>query len=311
MAMQQRAGLVLTEHVVTALRFIHNYRYLTVNQIAQVVSLKPKSVSEMLLRLERQKLLSHFGNVGMRGYGKTPKVYYLTKGGHSVLAAETNAEGEEIAPYKPINVSSRWSPLMFHRIATLDVMMAIERGIAELPTYRLPATLIEYRRERIDERWVAETTDFVALPPTPENRIIPDAGFVIENVETSAKALFLIEVDLGTETHVSKVAEHVRQSFRYKIEQYDRYLKNGRFQGRYQQWGKFRNFTALIITNSEKRLQNMRIMLSDLPKQLHQYYRFSTVEDVCVNFFHSNWRGRRHDDQTAYALIKKGDTHES
>ena len=309
--MPKRAGAVLTPSAVMALRFIQNYRYLTVNQVAQVASLRPKSASELLLRLERQKLLSHFGNVGMRGYGKTPKVYYLTRGGHGALAAEMLAEGEEIAPYQPVNVSRRWSPLMFHRIATLDVIMALERGIAELPKYHLLTTLIEYRRQKVDGRWVAETTDFIAAPETADSRIIPDAGFVLENSETGARALFLIEVDLGTETQVSKVDEHVRQSFRYKIEQYDRYLRSGRFQARYRSWGVFQNFTALIITNSEQRLQNMRQKLADLPQQLHQYYRFSTLEEVCVNFFHANWRGRPCDDRKAYALIKQGEIHES
>ena len=103
-----------------ALAFIQEYRYLTVNQVAEITGLKPKSSSEMLLRLERQKLLSFFGNVGQRGYGKTPKVYYLTKRGYGVLADEFDARGLILEPYRPINVSSRWSQHMYHRIATID-----------------------------------------------------------------------------------------------------------------------------------------------------------------------------------------------
>ncbi len=309
--MASTADILLTEQTLIALRFIHEYRYLTVNQVAQVTGLRPKSASEMLLRLERQKLLSHFGNVGVRGYGKTPKVYYLTKRGHALLAEESEFAGEPVSPYKPINVSSRWSPQMYHRIATLDVMMALERGIMERPAYSLPATLIEYRRHKDGNNWIGETTDFVAEPLSSENRIVPDAGFVLENATTGARALFLIEVDLGTETQSSAVAEHVRSSFKHKIEQYDRYLAGGRYRDRYKAWGEFRYFTVLIITNSDGRLRNMRRVLSELPDRLHQYYRLSTLDRVCGNLFHSEWCGRNENDHNTYRLIQEGQNHES
>jgi len=118
--MAPKANIVMTDHAVKALAFIQEYRYLTVNQVAEITGLKPKSSSEMLLRLERQKLLPFFGNVGQRGYGKTPKVYYLTKRGYGVLADEFDARGLILEPYRPINVSSRWSQHMYHRIATID-----------------------------------------------------------------------------------------------------------------------------------------------------------------------------------------------
>lgn len=302
--MAKAANVVLTEHTLEALWFIEKYRYLTVNQVAVVTGLRPKSVSEMLLRLERQRLLKHFGNVGMRGYGKTPKVYFLTKRGHRALAEECEFAGRTIGKYRPINVSTRWSPQMFHRIATIDVMMSLERSVKERPEYQLVTSLIEYRRETVDGKLVGETTDFVELPASSETRIVPDAGFVLENVTSDARALFLIEVDLGTETHISKVDENVRQSFRHKIEQYDRYLRNGLFKERYQQWGDFKYFMVLIVTNSSGRLKNMRRTLSPLHERLHQYYRLSTFDEVSGNFFHTNWLGRSEDDNKSYSLIQ-------
>ncbi len=297
----------MSEHAVKTLAFIQEYRYLTVKQVAVITGLKPKSSSEMLLRMERQKLLSHFGNVGQRGYGKTPKVYYLTKRGHGVLTDEFEARELEIEPYRPINVSSRWSQHMYHRIATIDVIISLEQACFILENYRLVKTFVEYRRETINKQLVGETTDYIELPALPENRIVPDAGFILENTETKQRALFLIEVDLGTETQIASKADSVVKSFKYKIEQYDRYLVNKRYQQRYAQYGEFGYFVLLIITNSPRRLENMRRALSRLPANLHQYYRLSTLNEVCGSFFHGDWLSRSETDNQKYNLIKMED----
>lgn len=304
--MTKTANLVMSEHAVKALAFIQEYRYLTVNQVAVITGLKPKSSSELLLRLERQKLLSHFGNVGQRGYGKTPKVYYLTKRGNSILCEELEARNLPAESYRPIKVSTRWSQHMYHRIATIDVLMSLERACIDRDNYRLATTLTEYRREQIDKQLVGETTDYVELPAEPENRLVPDAGFVLENASTKQRALFLIEVDLATETISTNKADAVTKSFKHKIEQYDRYLLSKRFQQRYRQYGEFNYFVLLIITSRAGRAHNIRFALASLPENLHQYYRVSTLDEVRDNFFHAAWQGRSVADSNRYQLIREG-----
>jgi len=192
------SNLSVTDVTLQALSAIMEYRYLSVNQVAVICGLKPKSASEMLLRMERQRLLGFFGNVGIRGYGKTPKVYFLTKRGHALLSEELEAKGQTIGAYRQINISSRWSPLMYHRLATLDVLSYVERDCRQLRDYRLIGTLVEYRRERVGSRWRKETTDYVADTKDPADKIIPDAGFALEQRASGKRALFLIEVDCGT-----------------------------------------------------------------------------------------------------------------
>lgn len=196
--MNKLTALSVTNVTLQAMAAIMDYRYLTVNQIAVICGLRPKSASEMLLRLERQRLLGSFGNVGIRGYGKTPKVYFLTKRGHALLSEEMEAQGRAIGPFRQINISSRWSPLMYHRLATLDVLSYVERDCRHLRDYHLLGTLVEYRRERVGSRWRKETTDYVANTKDPADKIIPDAGFALEHRESGKRALFLIEVDCGT-----------------------------------------------------------------------------------------------------------------
>jgi len=291
--------------VLEALNLIYRYRYLTAYQVAMVTGLQSKSISETLLRLERQKLLGHFGNVGMRGYGKTPKVYYLTKQGHNLLQEENEAAGFQVGSFSRVNTTSRWSPQMFHRLDTIDVLMALERDVNARPAYTLTATLTEYRREKIGGEWVGETTDYISGNKDPKAKIVPDAGFILENVETGRKGLFLIEVDRGTETQHTKVDAYLRQSFKHKIEQYDRYLQSGSWMQRYAVHGDFAYFTCLIITNSKQRMANMRATLSELTAVLHQYHRLSDIEDVRADFFHDRWLSRDPTDLNHHRLIKE------
>ncbi|WP_247226119.1 replication-relaxation family protein, partial [Yoonia sp. F2084L] len=86
--------LSISDVTLRALSAINAYRYLTVVQVATITGVNTKSASEMLLRLERHGLLDHFGNVGIRGYGKTPKVYFLTRRGHAVFSEEMEALGQ-------------------------------------------------------------------------------------------------------------------------------------------------------------------------------------------------------------------------
>ena len=71
-----------------------------------------------------------------------------------------------------------------------------------------------------------ETADYVDKEETSENRIVPDAAFILENIETKKRALFFVEMDMATERIVSHVTRDSRVSLHYKISQYDRYLKS-------------------------------------------------------------------------------------
>ncbi len=309
--MPHASGVVLSEQVLTALEYIERYRHLTIQQVATVTGLRPKSCSNMLLRLERQKLLGHFGNVPIYGRGKMPKAYFLTRRGHALLAGEYEACGRQIAPYRPVNRTSRWTPTMEHRIATVDVLMTLERDVCALPDYSLIQTFVEYRRKRDGQNLIGETVDHVAAPNSAENRIVPDAGFVLENCSTGRRALFLIEVDRATVTIQRRRSHHHAQDICYKIAKYDRYLRGQMFRSRYQAYGDFEYFTLLFITDGDKHLLNIRRALADTDPDLHQFYRFSTIQEVCRTFFHTAWRSRTYTDDTSYGLIRKGGTRES
>lgn len=287
------------------LYFIHRYRFLTVKQFANVAGVKDKTASEALLRLERGKFLSHFGNVGIRGYGKTPKVYYLKRRGYELLLTESGIPPELIGTFKETKVNSKWSPQMYHRMATLDALIALEVAVQQRPHIDVVETFIEYRRNKRGHQWQAETTDYVASEEISQNRIVPDAGFIIENVASGRRALFLMEIDMGTERITSKLPHGKRFSVHHKMTQYDRYLMGGRFAQNYAKWGEFKSFTLLFITTTAERRDNMRRELQSLPGELHQYYRFNVLETVFAEFFNDEWRARSLTDDTGYRLIRE------
>jgi predicted ArsR family transcriptional regulator len=298
------SDLVVTEVTLATLSAVLDYRYLTVNQVAMICGIKPKSASEMLLRLERQGLLSHFGNVGIRGYGKTPKVYFLTKRGHRVLAEERAALGQEIAPYRQVSPGTRWSPHMFHRIATLDVMAALERDCQTLQDYALLGTLVEYRREKVGARWRKETTDYVTDSVDPADKIVQDAGFALAHRGSSKRALFLIEVDCGTTRLTTGQADDDVATILDKLALYDRYLASGRIADRHPSLGRFNGFHLLLITTNDQRVANMRAAAARLDPAFHRFYRFSTLTKVRHEFLHDGWLSRDHADPKTYPLIK-------
>lgn len=287
-----------------ALTSILRYRYLTVNQVATICGLRPKSASELLLRLERQKLLSSFGNVGIRGYGKTPKVYFVTKRGHGFLAEEFEVAGNDVPPFQAVNITSRWSPLMFHRIATLDVLSFVERDCSSLCEYQLLGTLVEYRRQRIGSRWRKETTDFVANTTDPADIIVPDAGFALRHQASGKAALFLIEVDCGTMRLDTSFEDEGVATFTAKLAQYDRYLASGRIKDRHPQLGQFNGFHLLTVTTSTQRIANMRAAAASLSPQFHKFFRFCTFDQVRQSILHEDWLSRDHADHNTYRLIR-------
>ena len=303
--MSKPSFYIVSEKAMRALCLIEAYNHLTSKQVAIVTGQGRSACAEMLLRLERQKLLGFFGNVRLPGgRGSMAKHYFLTKRGHRLVAEERAEKGKYTRPYaRRINHATRWTPSMAHRDATVEIMMALERDVARLPKYDV-TTLLECRKRRIGDRLVGETEDYVAEPKIAENKIIPDAGFVLRNITTGKSALFLVECDLGNTTIEASFADHERQDICYKFTKYDRYLMGRMFRDRYREYGEFGGFICLFITTSEARQENIRRALSTHSKKLHDFYRFSTMDRVMAKFFHDEWRNRSIDDTDGRRLIR-------
>jgi hypothetical protein len=168
----------------------------------------------------------------------------------------------------------------------------------------LVKTFVEYRRVKRGNRLARETTDFVGAEEIPENRIIPDGAFVLENVETGRRALFFIEMDMSTERIITKISNDKRMTLRFKFEQYDRYLQSRRFAETYAHYGTFTNFTLLFVTLKQEQIDNICEAVSDLPEQLHVFYRLAVFDRVVEDFLGAVWQSRLATDQKWYRLTR-------
>ena len=241
-------------------------------------------------------IVGSFGNVVIAGGGKTPKVYYLKRRGWELLRL--------IGAYREVHKEASWSPLMYHRLHLLDVMIAAELAVRAKPHLNLVRSFLEYRREKKEGKLSRETSDYVSGEATAETRIIPDGAFIIENVENGRRALFLIEMDMGTERIVSSITHDRRASLHFRFEQYDRYLESLRFAEKYREFGEFDHFTLLFVTVSKERIEHVRESLANLNSGFHNFYRFGLIGEVVEDFLGEVWLSRLSTDATRYRLVR-------
>jgi hypothetical protein len=266
------------------------------------------TAGDQLRHLERHGLLNHFGNTGLAGHGKTPKLYFLTRKGWEWLQRESDIPPELLGTHKEIKVEARWSPQTYHRLHTVDVLLALEAAVRKRPHLAIVKTFLEHRRVKRGNQIVRETTDYVDQEETSDNCIVPDAAFLLENRETKKRALFFLEMDMATESIVSLVLKDNRSTLHYKFAQYDRYLKSMQYRETYKAYGDFLFFVLLFVTMSRERVENVRREMQDLSPDLSSYYRFSTYEQAMDDFFGPIWKARAHTDTTSYPLVRESRT---
>jgi hypothetical protein len=237
--MPRGSTFTLTDSAMLGLFFIQRYRFLTIDQFARAAALNRSTAADQLRMLERHGLLGYFGNTGLAGHGKTPKAYFLTRKGFEILSRESDIPPEFIGSYKDIHVHARWSPQMYHRLRTVDLMISAEVAVRSRPHLSMVQTFLEYRRVKRGTHIARETTDYVAAEEVSENRIIPDAAFILENIEAKKRRLFFVEMDMGTERIVSNITRDSRVTLRHKFSQYDGYLQSKRYAQTYGAYGEF------------------------------------------------------------------------
>jgi Replication-relaxation len=303
--MPRGKSFTLTAQAALGLFFIQRYRFLTIDQFARAADLNRSTASDQLRFMERHGLLSHFGNTGLAGHGKTPKAYFLTRKGWEILLRESDIPPELIGNYKQVHLDTRWSPQMYHRLRTVDMMISAEIAVRNRPHLTMVKTFLEYRMVKHWRRIERETTDYVADEEISENRIVPDAAFIIENIETNKRALFFLEMDMATERIVTHILRDRRVTLHHKISQYDRYLQSLRYRETYETYGDFLFFTMLFVTLNSERVGHIRQSTHDLPGELAQYYRLTTYSQAMGDFLGQIWVSRSPSDTQFYPLVRE------
>jgi Replication-relaxation len=303
--MPTEVQLTLTGAGVAGLFCIQRYRFLTIDQFARVTGLHRRTALLKLRSLEHQGFLGHFGNRGVRGYGKTPKAYYLTRKGWELLVEESAIPETLLGSFKEVKVEAAWSPQMYHRLRTVDLLVSLEAAVGRRPHLAIIQTFLEYRQIRRNGKIIRETTDYVDGAESAETKIIPDAAFILHNVHTGRRALFFVETDMGSERIITASIGSKQTTLHRKFFQYDRYLQSFRYQQTYKAYGEFGSFTMLFVTPQDTRIEHIRRELSDLPADLGAFYRFTTFGQALGDFLGAIWQSRLVTDRTRYPLVRE------
>jgi hypothetical protein len=137
-----------------------------------------------------------------------------------------------------------------------------------------------------------------------ENKIIPDAAYILENTMTKRRALFFVEMDMATERITTSFIGNKQTVLHQKFFQYDRYLKSLRYRETYNAFGEFSFFTMLFVTLGKERVDNVRSEMQDLEESLSDYYRLTTFEQALGDFLGAIWKSRSLTDSSVYPLVR-------
>jgi hypothetical protein len=189
-------------------------------------------------------------------------VYYLRRKGFDILCSECREFADQLEPFG--DVQATWTPHMYHRLRIIDVLISSEMAIRNRPHLRMVKVYVEYRMRKRGTSPARETTDFVAEEETSDTKLVPDGAFIMENIETGRRALFFVEMDMGSERIISHLPRDQKITLHYKLQQYDRYLKSLRYSQTYGEYGQFRSFILLFVTVSSERMAHAARPYTDL-----------------------------------------------
>ena len=110
----------------------------------------------------------------------------------------------------------------------------------------------------------------------------PDAVCTVQNNKTCKKLLYLVEVDLGSESLVGD-----GYGFADKLDLYSEYFDSGRFRDDFGWLGSFRSFRLLVVFGSGERMSNF---LKIAEGKGADFVLSSTLENVKQDFGGGHWQ---------------------
>jgi hypothetical protein len=285
----------VTERDVEVMVDIYKYRYLSVSQIE---ALHYPSRPVAWRRLRALTLLGYIKDFTAPGVPE--RVFYLDNPGAEVVAGHMQVTMDDLKWHR-LQKAPKDYYFLRHFLAINDFRITLTRAC-----YTSPLTLLGFIPEYVGEKTkqgdvkkylrdnVCDITDTsINISHTP------DGVFALG--KDGNAALFFVEIDRGIE-----VVNDPSKGFLKAINFYLNYWSNQKFK-RYEAdfGGKvFKTFWMLVVTNSEKRLQNMREAVTKHPFPNTQAKRFLWgATDVTVdNFFSPIWQSMDITDTTTYKI---------
>lgn len=250
--------LQITGRDLEILRAVHRYRYLRTGQVKRL--LFPESTTLQSARRRLRKLahpgwryLIRIGRAGQAGATAPEAAFCLATAGADLLGSC----GDELIPY-PRGRSGGGPLYLEHALALSEFRLALELGLRADPDLRLHRFVHEEELKTHLRRGLSKDAyklfHLFRHPRSGQEYVVhPDALIVLAAGETAAaRRLFFLEIDRGSEA-LRLVADKVTG---YRL------LKES---GAFRKFGDFADFLVLLVTNSERRADNLRKAFTDVP----------------------------------------------
>ena len=139
---------------------------------------------------------------------------------------------------------------------------------------------------------------FSVTDPKEKISHTPDAVFALKKAEKPA--LFFLEIDRGTETIASP-----EKGIGKMVAFYEGYANEDKYKGYSQDFGcpPFQNFRLLIVTTTQRRLENIRGALGKEGSPLHRFFWLTTFEKLNNgSIFEPLWASLDPSDHKIYGI---------
>jgi len=285
----------VTERDVLVLVEVYKYRYLSVSQVERLHFPSKRTAYRRLQALTTLGYLNAFFVPGI-----SERVYCLDKPGTEVVAGELQVSPDALNYYRNAKAPKDYYFLR-HFLGINDFRINLFLACQE-SSLKLLGFIPEYIGEKTTEGTLKKYLRDTVCDMTDKTRELshtPDGVFALEKGGNAA--LFFVEIDRGTEN--VNVAE---KGFLKAVAFYLSYWVDGKYK-RYQQdfsGREFKTFRTLIVTNSLKRLQNMREAVTEFPFPNKQAKRFlwGTTDVTKDTMFFPVWQSLDVTDETLYKI---------
>ncbi len=269
------------------LAFLLKFRYCFQSQIKQAFfqGKTDQACSKVLRKLNQLRLIS-MEYTPRTFHHNLGNLVFLTERGGRLLAEEQKTTLFELG-YRKVSCKPRSNSFLWHRKKIIDTHIQISSELEQLP---INLNYLAREDERV-KRTFGETVITTLFSQDHSIKITPDMVFVLESQVTQSQAVFVVEIDTGSET-VGMGKKHEKgQSILDKFQRYERLLVDP-----YRGWKEHLpetsadGFQVLTITNSDRRIESMRSLSKHL--QALAFFKFSTFDrlDAFPFFRGHSWK---------------------
>ena len=290
----------LTQRDVDVMLDLYKHRYLKTSQIQSLHFPSLQTANRRLRSLHAQKLVGYvlIPNISER-------IYHISNQGARFVAEQLGVAVSELLWSKNTHQPKDYY-FMRHFLAAnqfrIDLTQACAKGTIDL----LGFIAEHYGTKHPSGRVTKYIKDFVFdTSHTIREKISHTPDGVLALSKNNKPALFFLEIDRGTES-----LSNSEKGFLKMVRYYVQYAKAQKFKGYSQDFNcsEFKAFRLLIVTTTEKRLENMRKAGSEIRNVSHAFTKFvwlTTFDNVSSNtIFTKIWKPLDIHDRSMYSIGK-------